>query len=183
MTAGGGVLLTTTTGDIELTAGGVSRIDMKSDVDMFNNDIVNISNITSPNAIGIASTGSTMLLNTNNNDLSIVASGTGKVVLNGTSVDIGATKFQSSVDRKLGGVNVGQPIFQYGQINSTGTFGDQLVFLGVPYTTASFSVQVTMEGIYPASVSFAVLSSNSFRIYWSNANGSPQNINWLSYGD
>jgi hypothetical protein len=168
---------------VELTAGVGSKIDMKSDVNMFNNSISNISNITSPGPIGIASTGGTLLLNTTNNDLSVVASGTGKVVLNGTSIDIGPTKFQSSVDRKLGGVNVGQPIFQYGQINSTGTFGDQLVFLGTPYSTAGFSVQVTMEGIYPASVSFATLSSNSFRIYWSNANGSPQNINWLSYGD
>jgi hypothetical protein len=168
---------------VELTAGVGSKIDMKSDVNMFNNSISNISNITSPGPIGIASTGGAMVLNTTNNDLSIIASGTGKVVLNGTNVEIGATKFQSSVDRKLGGVNVEQPIFQYGQINITGTFGDQLVFLGVPYSAASFSVQLTMEGIYPASVSSAVLSSNSFRIYWSNANGSPQNINWLSYGD
>ena len=183
LTAGGGVLITTTTGNIELTAGGGSLIDMKSGVNMFNNNITNVSNITSPNAIGIASTGGAMVLNTNNNDLSVIASGTGKVVLNGTNVEIGATKFQSSVDRKLGAVNVGQPIFQYGQINITGTSGDQLVFLGVPYSTAGFSVQVTMDGIYPASVSFATLSSNSFRIYWSNANGSPQNINWLSYGD
>jgi hypothetical protein len=183
LTAGGGVLVTTTTGDIELTAGGGSRIDMKSDVDMFNNDIVNISNITSPGPIGIASTGGAMLINTTNNDLSVVASGTGKVVINGTSVDIGATKFQSSVDRKLGAVNVGQPIFQYGQINSTGNSGNQLVFLGVPYTTAGYSVQVTMADSSPAQMSTATLSSNSFRIYWANAGPGAHNINWLSYGD
>jgi hypothetical protein len=184
LTAGGGLLLTSTTGDVELTAGVGSKIDMKSDVNMFNNSISNITNITTPNSMGIASTGGTMLLNTTNNDLSIVASGTGKVVLNGTSVDIGPTKFQSSVDRKLGGVNIEQPIFQSGQINTTGSSGDQLVFIPVSYTaTNTFSVQVTMEGSGPAEVSAGNFSANSFRIYWQNAGSGAHNINWLSYGD
>jgi hypothetical protein len=183
LTAGGGLLLTSTTGDVELTAGVGSKIDMKSDVNMFNNSISNISNITTPNSMGIASTGGTLLLNTTNNDLSIVASGTGKVVLNGTNVEIGPTKFQSSVDRKLGGVNVEQPIFQYGQINSTGNSGNQLVFIPTPYTTATFMVQVTMADSSQAQMSTANISSNSFRIYWANAGAGAHNINWLSYGD
>jgi hypothetical protein len=186
MTAGGGVLLTSTTGDVELTAGAGSKIDMKSDVNMFSNSIVNLSNITTSTPLNITSSAQLSLQTTGNNDIVAIASGTGNTRLSGGAGGFvtleGGTKVIGAFQQRLGGVDILQPIFQSGQINSIGTFGDQLVFLGTPYSTAGFSVQVTMEGIYPASVSFATLSSNSFRIYWSNANGSPQNINWLSYG-
>jgi hypothetical protein len=183
LTAGGGVLLTSTTGNVELTAGVGSSIDMKSDVDMFNNDIVNISNITSPNAIGIASTGGTLLLNTTNNDLSVVASGTGKVVLNGTSVDIGPTKFQSSVKRRFGGVDIEQPVFQSGIINTSGTSGNQLVNIPVAYTAVStYNVQISLNDTGTAQISYENETDDTFRIYWTNASAGGHNIVWLSYG-
>jgi hypothetical protein len=183
LTAGGGVLVTTTTGDIELTAGGGSRIDMKSDVDMFNNDIVNISNITSPGPIGIASTGGTLLLNTTNNDLSVVASGTGKVVLNGTSIDIGPTKFQSSVKRRFAGVDIEQPVFQSGIINTSGTSGNQLVTIPVPYTAVStYNVQISLNDTGTAQISYENETDDTFRIYWTSASAGSHNVVWLSYG-
>jgi hypothetical protein len=185
MTAGGGVLLTTTTGDIELTAGGVSRIDMKSDVDMFSNDIVNVSNITS--SIPISITGqSVSVSSTGNNPITLTASGTGDLNLASTSGTIQMTspvRQTQSVTRVLSGSNITQPIFQYGQINSTGNSGDQLVFLGVPYATSgSFLAQVTMADNSPAKMSVANISSNSFRIYWEQAGAGTHNINWLVYG-
>jgi hypothetical protein len=185
MTAGGGVLLTTTTGDIELTAGGVSRIDMKSDVDMFSNDIVNVSNITS--TIPIAITGqSVSVSSTGNNPITLTASGTGDLNLASTSGTIQMTspvRQTQSVSRVLSGSNITQPIFQYGQINTTGSSGDQLVFLGVPYASSgSFLAIATQEGTTPAQISTANFSSNSFRIYWENATGGAHNINWLVFG-
>jgi hypothetical protein len=88
-----------------------------------------------------------------------------------------------TVTRVLSGSNVGQPIIQYGQINTTGNNGDQLVFLGVPYATSgSFLAYATQEGPTPAELSTANFSSNSFRIYWQNAGGGAHNINWFVMG-
>jgi hypothetical protein len=185
MTAGGGVLLTSTTGDVELTAGAGSKIDMKSDVNMFSNSIINLSNITS--TIPIAITGqSVSVSSTGNNPITLTASGTGDLNLASTSGTIQMTspvRQTQSVSRVLSGSNITQPIFQYGQINSTGNTGDQLVFLGVPYATSgSFLAQVTMADNSPAKMSVANISSNSFRIYWEQAGSGTHNINWLVYG-
>jgi hypothetical protein len=185
MTAGGGVLLTSTTGDVELTAGAGSKIDMKSDVNMFSNSISNVSNITS--SIPISITGqSVSVSSTGNNPITLTASGTGNLNLASTSGTIQMTspvRQTQSVTRVLSGSNITQPIFQYGQINSTGNTGDQLVFLGVPYASSgSFLAQVTMADNSPAKMSVANISSNSFRIYWEQAGAGTHNINWLVYG-
>lgn len=197
LTAGGGLLLTTTTGDIELTAGGGSLIDMKSGVNMFNNNITNVSNITSPNPIGITasntlnltSSGQMTLQTTGGSyDIVAIASGTGDVRLGGGALGVvdleGGTRMTGGVfERLIGAGYVNQPIFQYGQINSTGNNGNQLVTLTNSYTSSgSFSVQVSMGDAQPAQMSVAVLSANSFRIYWANAGSGTHNINWLAYG-
>jgi len=185
MTAGGGVLLTSTTGDVELTAGAGSKIDFKSDVNMFSNSISNVSNITSSIPIGITGQ-SVSISSTGNNPITLTASGTGDLNLASTSGTIQMTspvRQTQSVTRVLSGSNITQPIFQYGQINSTGNSGDQLVFLGVPYATSgSFLAQVTMADNSPAKMSVANISSNSFRIYWEQAGSGAHNINWLVYG-
>jgi hypothetical protein len=124
-----------------------------------------------------------MLLNTTNNDLSIVASGTGKVVLNGTSVDIGATKFQSSVKRRFAGVDIEQPVFQSGIINTSGTSGNQLVTIPVPYTAVStYNVQISLNDTGTAQISYENETDDTFRIYWTSASAGGHNIVWLSYG-
>jgi hypothetical protein len=187
MTAGGGALITTTTGDIELTAGGGSRIDMKSDVDMFSNDIVNVSNITSSTPLNITASAQLSLQTTGNNDIVAIASGTGNTRLSGGAGGFvtleGGTKVIGGFQQRLGGTDILQPIFQYGQINSTGNNGNQLVFITTPYSSSgSFSIQVSMGDSQPAQMSVANTSSNSFRIYWANAGSGAHNINWLAYG-
>jgi hypothetical protein len=185
MTAGGGVLLTSTTGDVELTAGAGSKIDMKSDVNMFSNSISNVSNITSSIPIGITGQ-SVSISSTGNNPITLTASGTGDLNLASTSGTIQMTspvRQTQTVARVLSGSNITQPIIQYGQINTTGSSGDQLVFLGVPYaSSSSFLAYATQEGTTPAELSTANFSSNSFRIYWQNASAGAHNINWFVFG-
>ncbi len=185
MTAGGGVLLTSTTGDVELTAGAGSKIDMKSDVNMFSNSIINLSNITSTIPIGITGQ-SVSISSTGNNPITLTASGTGDLNLASTSGTIQMTspvRQTQSVSRVLSGSNITQPIFQYGQINSTGNTGDQLVTIPTAYTSSgSFAVVVTMADSSPAKMSVATLSASSFRIYWEQAGSGAHNINWIAYG-
>jgi len=164
---------------------------------------VNLSNFSISNANALSSSTSLTLAglgvavsSSGNNDISLTTSGSGDINLtSGATGDIniastsGTIQMTSpvrqtqSVTRVLSGSNITQPIFQYGQINSTGNSGNQLVFLGVPYATSgSFLAQVSMADSSPAQMSVANISSNSFRIYWANAGSGAHNINWLVYG-
>jgi hypothetical protein len=174
LTAGGGLLLTSTTGDVELTAGAGSKIDMKSDVNMFNNDLSNVSTISS----------STSLILTGQ-DIDLLSTGT-IIVTAGAGEKIqmvSPIRQTQSVSRTLSGIDVAQPIFQYGDIASTGSTGNQLVTLPSSYTsTGSYSVQATMEDTNPAQLSVDRVSSTQFRIYWAQAGGGAHTISWLAYG-
>ena len=187
LTAGGGVLLTSTTGDVELTAGAGSKIDLKSDVNVFNNNISNVSNITTSTPLTVTSSGQLSFQTTGNNDIVAIASGTGNTRLSGGAggfVNLeNGTRVIGEFQRRLGGTYITQPIFQYGQINSTGNNGNQLVTIPTAYTSSgSFAVVVTMADSSPAKMSVATLSASSFRIYWEQAGGGAHNINWIAYG-
>jgi hypothetical protein len=186
MTAGGGVLLTSTTGDVELTAGAGRKIDMFSSVDMFNNNISNVSNITSSTPLTITSGGQLSLVAPLNNDIVVTTAGTGRVVLATAPsgrVEVNNTMRMDGDFQRVLDNPISQPVFQYGTITSTGASGNALVTLTDTYTsTSSYAVQVTMEGTNPAQLSVNRLTTSTFRIYWSSAGGGSHTIDWLAYG-
>jgi len=186
ITSAGATQLVSGTGDIELTAGAGRKIDMFSDVDMFNNNISNVSNITSSTPLTITSGGQLSLVAPLNNDVVVTTAGTGRVVLatapSGRVEVTNNMRMNANFERVLDNP-ISQPVFQYGTITSTGGSGNQLVTLTDTYTTtSSYSVQVTMEDTQPAQMSVNRLTTSTFRIYWANAGGGSHTICWLAYG-
>jgi len=93
----------------------------------------------------------------------------------------------SNVDvftRKLGAVSIPQPIVQSGvDSNGTGNNGNVLITLTYPYTSvSSYQVFATHVNTTPLSFSISNVSSNSFRIYWTNGGSGTQPFNWLTSG-
>jgi hypothetical protein len=186
ITSSGATQLVSGTGDIEFTAGAGRKIDMFSDINLFNNNISNVSNIVSATPIIVASTGQLSLTSSLNNDVVVTTTGTGRVVLNTSPsgrVEVPNTmRMNANFERVLDNP-ISQPVFQYGDISSTGNSGNQLVTLTDTYTTtSSYSVQVSMEDTSPAQMSVNRLTTSTFRIYWANAGSGSHTISWLAYG-
>lgn len=186
ITSAGATQLNSGTGDIELTAGAGRTIDMFSSVDMYNNNISNVSNIVSSTPIIVGSTGQLSLTASTNNDVVVTTAGVGRVVLNtspsGRVEVTNNMRMNANFERVLDNP-ISQPVFQYGDITSTGNSGNQLVTLTDTYTTtSSYSVQVTMQDTSPAQMSVNRLSTSTFRIYWANAGSGSHMISWLAYG-
>jgi hypothetical protein len=186
ITSAGATQLVSGTGDIELTAGAGRKIDMFSSVDMFNNNISNVSNVTSSTPLSITSGGQLSLVAPLNNDIVVTTAGTGRVVLNTAPsgrVEVNNTMRMNGDFQRVLDNPISQPVFQYGDITSTGSSGNQLVTLTDTYTTTtSYAVQATMEDTNPAQVSVDRLTTSTFRIYWTNAGGGSHTISWLAYG-
>ena len=186
ITSAGATQLLSGTGDIELTAGAGRKIEMFSDVNLFNNNISNVSNIVSATPLTITSGGQLSLVAPLNNDIVVTTAGTGRVVLatapSGRVEVTNNMRMNANFERVLDNP-ISQPVFQYGTITSTGASGNQLVTLTDTYTTtSSYSVQVTMEDTNPAQMSVNRLTTSTFRIYWQNAGGGSHTISWLAYG-
>jgi hypothetical protein len=186
ITSAGATQLVSGTGDIELTAGAGRKIDMFSSVDMFNNNISNVSSIVSATPLSITSGGQLSLVAPLNNDIVVTTAGIGRVVLatapSGRVEVNNMMRMNGDFQRVLDNP-ISQPVFQYGDITSTGGSGNQLVTLTDTYTTtSSYSVQVTMEDTSPAQMSVNRLTTSTFRIYWANAGGGSHTISWLAYG-
>jgi hypothetical protein len=186
ITSAGATQLNSGTGDIELTAGAGRTIDMFSSIDMYNNNISNVSNIVSSTPIIVGSTGQLSLTASTNNDVVVTTAGTGRVVLNTSPsgrVEVTNTMRMNADFQRVLDNPISQPVFQYGTITSTGNSGNQLVTLTDTYTTtSSYSVQVSMEDTQPAQMSVNRLTTSTFRIYWANAGGGTHTISWLAYG-
>jgi hypothetical protein len=186
ITSAGATQLNSGTGDIELTAGAGRKIDMFSSVDMFNNNISNVSNIVSSTPIIVGSTGQLSLTASTNNDVVVTTAGTGRVVLNTSPsgrVEVTNTMRMNADFERVLDNPISQPVFQYGTITSTGGSGNQLVTLTDTYTsTLSYSVSVSMADTQPAEMSYNKIANNQFRIYWANAGGGTHTISWLAYG-
>jgi hypothetical protein len=186
MTSAGATQLNSGTGDIELTAGAGRKIDMFSDIDLYNNNISNVSNIVSGTPIIVGSTGQLSLTASTNNDVVVTTAGTGRVVLNtspsGRVEVTNNMRMNANFERVLDNP-ISQPVFQYGTITSTGGSGNQLVTLTDTYTTTgSYSVSVSMADTQPAEMSYNKIANNQFRIYWQNAGAGTHTISWLAYG-
>lgn len=186
ITSAGATQLNSGSGDIELTAGAGRTIDMFSSIDMYNNNISNVSNIVSSTPIIVGSTGQLSLTASTNNDVVVTTAGTGRVVLNTSPsgrVEVTNTMRMNADFQRVLDNPISQPVFQYGTITSTGNSGNQLVTLTDTYTTtSSYSVQVSMEDTQPAQMSVNRLTTSTFRIYWANAGGGTHTISWLAYG-
>jgi len=186
ITSAGATQLVSGTGDIELTAGAGRTIDMFSSVDMYNNNISNVSNIVSSTPIIVGSTGQLSLTASTNNDVVVTTAGVGRVVLNTSPsgrVEVTNTMRMNADFERVLDNPISQPVFQYGTITSTGNNGNQLVTLTDTYTsTVSYSVSVSMADTQPAQVSYNKLANNQFRIYWGNAGSGTHTISWLAYG-
>jgi hypothetical protein len=104
---------------------------------------------------------------TSSNAFDIVASGSG-VLMDGT--------FQ----RKLSGVNIKQPIFQYDTVASSGNNGNVTVTF-IPYTI-SYVAFACMEDPDPAEISVVRNNLSSITIYWEQAGGGSHTIAWQTMG-
>ena len=186
VTSAGATQLISGTGDIELTAGAGRTIDMFSSINLFNNNISNVSNIVSSTPIIVGSTGQLSLTSSINNDILLSTTGVGRVVLatapSGRVEVPNTMRMNANFERVLDNP-IAQPVFQYGIITSTGNNGNQLVTLTDTYTTiGSYSVSVSMADSQPAQVSYVKVSVSEFRIYWGNAGSGTHTISWLAYG-
>jgi hypothetical protein len=104
---------------------------------------------------------------TSSNAFDIVASGSG-VLMDGT--------FQ----RKLSGVNIKQPIFQYDTVATSGSSGSIAVsFIAYPISYVGFAC---MEDADPAEVSVVRDNVSSMTIHWQGAGGGSHVIAWQTMG-
>jgi hypothetical protein len=89
----------------------------------------------------------------------------------------------SNVTRTLSGVQIGQPVLQYGEASSSGNNGSVVVTLPTAYTSAaSYVAFVSMMDADPAEMSVVRNTSSEIEIFWAQAGGGSHTIAWNTMG-
>lgn len=88
-----------------------------------------------------------------------------------------------TVSRFLSGVDIAQPIIQYGTATGSGSAGTVTVAIPTAYTSAIlYVVQVTMRDSPTAQLYATPVTANTFTIGWTSAGIGAQNIMWTTFG-
>ena len=89
----------------------------------------------------------------------------------------------SNVTRTLSGVQVGQPVLQWGTASSSGNNGSVVVTLPTAYTaTGTYVAFVAMEDADPAEMSVVRNTSSEIEIFWAQAGGGSHTVAWNTMG-
>jgi hypothetical protein len=89
----------------------------------------------------------------------------------------------SNVTRTLSGVQIGQPVLQYGEATSSGNNGSVVVTLPTAYTSAaSYVAFVSMMDADPAEMSVVRNTSSEIEIFWAQAGGGSHTVAWNTMG-
>ena len=89
----------------------------------------------------------------------------------------------SNVTRTLSGVQIGQPVLQYGEASSSGNNGSVVITLPTAYTSAaSYVAFVSMMDADPAEMSVVRNTSSEIEIFWAQAGGGSHTIAWNTMG-
>ena len=89
----------------------------------------------------------------------------------------------SNVTRTLSGVQIGQPVLQYGEASSSGNNGSVVITLPTAYTSAaSYVAFVSMMDADPAEMSVVRNTSSEIEIFWAQAGGGSHTVAWNTMG-
>jgi hypothetical protein len=134
-------------------------------LDMNNNNITNVSSITSAGELSISAT--------TNLKTSAVS----------TINTVAETVFTGGVSRQLVSDLITQPIIQYGQVSSSGSSGAVTVTIPTRYTSVSSYLPFACMADAPAAeIYVSTLTRQTFEIGWQNGGGGAQLFNWNTMG-
>jgi hypothetical protein len=158
--------------NIDIFTADSGGIYMNANLDMCNNNINNLTSITSAVA--------TMTLsNTSNIDINAPNIGVGGAV----NANCNAISNVGAFSRFMISTDILQPIIQYGQATSSGSSGSVVITLPQRYTSVSSYVPFACMGDAPAAeIYVVVLTRATFEIGWQNGGGGTQVLNWHTMG-